>query len=243
MRYLRGDIWPAWPNAENNIFKALFAYRNMLRAHRRAYTYMKFQKPNVMVGFVHGWVEFLSKGKNPTSKFLARSLHWFNNVLVHKPAKKYMDFIALHYYLATTVKVGFSKPSSWVSPYGQHKSLKTQKGWRVYPQGIYNAAVKLKEHNLPIIVTENGISDSSDTYRKNFIRQHLSFLHAAMEDGAEVLGYCYWSLLDNFEWSEGYWEKFGLLELNRRTKERKPRESARWYGEVAKNSILEISEK
>ncbi|HIA91633.1 TPA: glycoside hydrolase family 1 protein [Candidatus Saccharibacteria bacterium] len=240
MRYLKGDVWPAWPKAENNIFRALFAYRNMVRAHRRSYNYMKAQKPSVKVGFVHGWVEFINKGK-VVSKLLTQFISWINNKAIHRPIHKHIDFVALHYYLAADVKVGLSWPSKWVSQYGQHSQLKTQKGWQVYPEGIQTAISSLHSHyGLPIFVTENGISDSSDTYRQQFIAQHLKHIHGAIESGAEVTGYLYWSLLDNFEWSEGYWEKFGLFAVDPKTKERSARGSAKWYGQVAKNNFLEI---
>ena len=98
----------------------------------------------------------------------------------------------------------------------------------------------LNRYNEPILILENGIADKEDKYRINFINEHLYWIHKAIKEGVDVKGYFYWSLLDNFEWADGYGPKFGLYEVNRKTFERKPRPSAAEYAKICKNNTVEI---
>ena len=102
-------------------------------------------------------------------------------------------------------------------------------GWRIYPKGIYNILMDLKKYKVPLYVTENGIADASDSQRGNFISAHIEWVYNAIKDGADVRGYYYWSLLDNYEWAEGFTKRFGLVEINYDTMERKIRPSAYVY--------------
>ena len=83
---------------------------------------------------------------------------------------------------------------------------------------------------IPIMITENGIATSDDTRRVAFIEQALSGVNACVDDGIPVVGYCYWSLLDNFEWQKGYSMTFGLIAVDRSTQKRYPKESLRFLG-------------
>ena len=85
---------------------------------------------------------------------------------------------------------------------------------------------------------ENGIPDADDDKREKFIKNHLKFIHQAITEGADVRGYFYWSLLDNFEFVEirGFWPRFGLVEIDYKTLERKPRKSFYAYKEIIKNN-------
>ncbi|MDP6853774.1 MAG: family 1 glycosylhydrolase, partial [Candidatus Marinimicrobia bacterium] len=84
----------------------------------------------------------------------------------------------------------------------------------------------------PIIVTENGIADVKDTLRAKWIKEYLSQLRRALNDGMDIRGYFYWSLMDNYEWAEGYHMKFGLYEVDFDTRERKMREGSKMYREI-----------
>lgn len=91
-------------------------------------------------------------------------------------------------------------------------------GWEIDPPGLYNLMMDIKaKWNKPILVTENGIPDNTDTLRANYIVLHLEQIKRAIDDGADVLGYIYWSLMDNYEWQEGYSEnaRFGLYYVDR----------------------------
>ena len=111
-------------------------------------------------------------------------------------------------------------------------------GWGIYPEGIYHVLKDLKKYKKPVYITENGLADADDTKRATFIRDHLRFIKKAIDEGADVRGYFYWSLLDNFEWAFGFKERCGLVEINYDTLERKVRPSAYVYKEIALRNAL-----
>ncbi len=116
----------------------------------------------------------------------------------------------------------------------------TDLGWEIYPKGLYNILIHLKRYKLPIYITENGLADVTDSQRVAFIREHLYWTHRAIAEGTDVRGYLYWSLLDNFEWDKGFWPRFGLVEINYKTQERKIRPSAYEYAKICKENSLDL---
>lgn len=84
------------------------------------------------------------------------------------------------------------------------------------------------------MITENGLADGDDTRRTEWLKSTITAMGQALQSGVKVIGYLHWSLLDNFEWDKGYWPKFGLISVNRRTMERTVRPSGEWYGRVVK---------
>jgi beta-glucosidase len=91
---------------------------------------------------------------------------------------------------------------------------------------------------VPILVSEHGVGTDDDAIRAKFIPEALAGLKVAMDDGVPVLGYCHWSLLDNFEWIFGYKPKFGLVSVDRTTFARTPKPSAAVYGAIARRNAL-----
>ncbi len=83
---------------------------------------------------------------------------------------------------------------------------------------------------IPIMVTENGIATADDTRRVAFITEAMKGIEGCIEDGIPVLGYCHWSLMDNFEWQKGFSMTFGLIAVDRSTQERHPKESLSFLG-------------
>jgi beta-glucosidase len=116
----------------------------------------------------------------------------------------------------------------------------TDMGWGIHPEGIERVLLELKGYGKPIYVTENGLADAADTKREKYIKDHLYNVHRAIEQGADVRGYLYWSLTDNFEWQHGFWPKFGLIEIDREDTllKRKVRYSALKYAEICKTNTL-----
>jgi beta-glucosidase len=111
-------------------------------------------------------------------------------------------------------------------------------GWEIYPKGLYNFLMDIKKYNKPVIITENGIADALDVHREQFIKNHLTMIHHAISSGVNVKGYLHWSLLDNLEWNKGFWPKFGLVDVDSKTMQRKIRKSALTYAEIIKNNGL-----
>ena len=87
-----------------------------------------------------------------------------------------------------------------------------------------------------MIVTENGIGTDDDNQRIKYITKALEGLQSCLDDGLDIRGYYYWSFLDNFEWIYGYKPRFGLIEVNRDTLERKSKESLKFYEQIIRNS-------
>ncbi len=111
-------------------------------------------------------------------------------------------------------------------------------GTELYPKGIYHVLKNLKRYKKPIYITENGLADASDEKRAKFVKENIFWTHKAMRDGVDVRGYFYWTLLDNFEWDKGFLPRFGLLEVNYKTLERRIRPSAYEYAKICKENTL-----
>ena len=112
--------------------------------------------------------------------------------------------------------------------------------WEIYPEGIYHVLKDLSKFKKPIFITENGIADGADLQREKFIKDHLRWIWQAIQDGVDVRGYLYWSLLDNFEWHLGFKPRFGLVEIDYATLERKIRPSAYEYAKICRENELKV---
>lgn len=122
--------------------------------------------------------------------------------------------------------------------------------WPVYPQGFTDVLLRVRSDYgaIPIIITENGTAlydtvspdgKVHDSRRTEFLRGFLTALHNAIEQGVDVRGYCHWSLMDNFEWAEGYGPRFGLIHVDYETQKRTVKDSAWEYGKIIRDNGLE----
>ncbi len=116
--------------------------------------------------------------------------------------------------------------------------LVDEMGWEIFPAGLYRNLVRLKALGKPVYITENGMATLDDEARTCHLRAHLEEVARAIRDGVDVRGYFYWSLMDNFEWAEGYARRFGLVAVDRRTLERRPRPTAFVYRDVIAANAL-----
>jgi beta-glucosidase len=113
--------------------------------------------------------------------------------------------------------------------------------WDIYPEGIrLESRWMFEKYRLPIYILENGIADVKDEKRARFIKDHLKQVADAINvDGVPIKGYYHWSLLDNFEWGEGYSKRFGLYAVDFKTKARQKRKSAEVFENVCKTGELD----
>jgi len=96
-------------------------------------------------------------------------------------------------------------------------------GVEVYPEGLLRLLRRVwQRYELPIYITENGVADEQDSLRPDYLRSHLYAVSRAIDEGIPVHGYFHWSLLDNFEWSEGFDYRFGLYRVDFDTLQRSP---------------------
>ncbi|MGH7144987.1 MAG: GH1 family beta-glucosidase [Planctomycetota bacterium] len=151
-----------------------------------------------------------------------------------------LDFIGLNIYQAATVKAGpASVPETVGEPQGHPITTYT---WPMTPSALYWIPRFWQErYNLPVVITENGLGNTDwvaldgkvhDPQRIDFLHRYLRELKRAAADGVDVRGYFQWSIMDNFEWSEGYKQRFGLVHVDYPTQKRTPKDSAWWYRDV-----------
>ncbi|MCH1624310.1 GH1 family beta-glucosidase [Fredinandcohnia quinoae] len=127
---------------------------------------------------------------------------------------------------------------------------KTDIGWNVYSEGFYKVLTKIKDQygDIPIYITENGacydddVKDGQvkDQRRIDYLKMHLTSLKRSIDAGVNIKGYLTWSLLDNFEWAEGYDKRFGLIHINFNTLERTKKDSYYWYKQTINNGWFEM---
>jgi beta-glucosidase len=146
-----------------------------------------------------------------------------------------LDALGVNYYNPTAVAAappGADLPFN-ITPLSGYPT--TEFGWPIVPDGLRELLVLLRDRYPavlpPIWVTENGCSFAAldDRDRVSYLDGHLRAVRAAIDAGVDVRGFCVWSLLDNFEWAEGYTQRFGLVHVDFATQQRTPRTSFRWY--------------
>jgi beta-glucosidase len=158
--------------------------------------------------------------------------------------KQPLDFLGLNYYTRNVVKHDEAQWPLKASPVKQTQATYTETGWEVFPQGLTDTLVWMKQHygDLPIYITENGSAfydppnaengTIDDPLRVDYLKKHLNAVRAAIGQGVDVRGYYAWSLMDNLEWSLGFSKRFGLVHVNFETLQRTPKASARLYSKI-----------
>jgi beta-glucosidase len=158
-----------------------------------------------------------------------------------------LDFFGMNTYQGNYVKLGDNGPESAGNPVGH---ARTAIDWPVTPECLYwGPKFFYERYKKPILVTENGMAGLDwvsldgkvhDPQRIDYLHRHLLNLRKASEDDVDIDGYLQWTLIDNFEWAEGYKQRFGLVYLDGATQSRLPKDSFHWYKDVisSNGSIL-----
>jgi beta-glucosidase len=155
-------------------------------------------------------------------------------------AVRTQDYFGLNYYGREIVRFRLRSRTHYEIVPACAGAEASDVGWRIYPSGLHQM---LKEVNRrfarkPIFITENGIADAADTKRAWFLRDHLAVLHQAIQEGIPVVGYCHWSLMDNFEWIEGFAPRYGLYAVDYRTRARTLRDSGKLFSKIAAENAI-----
>lgn len=198
---------------------------NMVEAHERAVAALHAGPGQFPVGLTISMQAIEGVGADNNAAAVANVLYgpWLD-------AAKVCDFVGVQTY--TRIRVGKNGPLP--PPDGAEK---TGAGYEFYPQALGNTVRYAAETTgKPIYVTENGIATDDDKRRIAYIDGALAALRKAKADGIDIRGYFHWSLLDNFEWTAGYTQKFGLVSVDRKSFTRIPKPSARHLGAIAKRS-------
>lgn len=234
--YLLGEF----PPCKINIFAAIKVYLNLKKAHRKAYISIHDFNQKAKVGVAYNSAYVKSAHKNSIMEKIGVIVwDYIRDHMFLDGIKKQSDFIGLNYYFLDTIRFNLSE-FPFLSIDNKSKDG-SDMGWEIFPEGIYHVLKDLrKRYNKPVYITENGIADTKDKKRARYIIDHLRCSHKAISEGVDLRGYFHWSLLDNFEWTSGYNQKFGLIEVNFDTLETKIRPSALEYAKICKNNSLMI---
>jgi beta-glucosidase len=227
MGYLLGMFPPgvsdavAWP-AVNEVF---------VDAHRKAVEAIRANAPGVPVGLTLSMTDYQALDGGEASRDEMRA----SMEDVFLAATGGDDFLGVQTY--SRARFG---PGGMLGPEDGVEVLAL--GYEYWPDALgatIRRAWDVTGGNVPILVTENGIGTSDDDQRIRYVRTALEGVLDCIGDGIDVLGYTYWSLLDNFEWTFGYGPHFGLVEVDRTAPfARRPKQSARWLAEVVRANAL-----
>ena len=156
-----------------------------------------------------------------------------------------LDFLGVNFYGRQFIHfaAGQPWPGAPCDP-GHHREVteRTSLGWDVSPEAFGEVLRDYDRLGLPILVTENGTYMTDDARRWAFILSHVQAMARAMNAGARILGYCYWSLLDNFEWAEGFGPRFGIIEVDYATQARRVRDSGRRYAHICRTNRMDLED-
>ena len=225
------------PNQKSKIaeLKALY---NFAQAHKKAYYVIHQLQPKAKVGLAHNITSFIALHKHRLFENVAV---WaldrlVNHSLYYLTGKKTHDFLGINYYFNSYVGVYGKKRLPSIIDASVIKKDASDMGWEIRPEGLFDVLMDMSDYNIPIYITENGIASSNDDRRIRFLLTFLTQVYQAIASGAPVKGYFFWSLLDNYEWTEGFNARFGLVEVDFESQKRTPKPSSYLYREIIKHN-------
>ena len=182
----------------------------------------------------------------------------YSDAEIQEIARIKLDYIGVNYYAPTRVKAPTKKHPETIfeqsfDHYHYDKArYNVFRGWEIRPETLYDLSMFIKKEldNIPFFISENGMGvegedafrgpngEIQDDYRIAFLQEHLQQLNKAMEDGANCFGYHMWAITDNWSWRNAYKNRYGFVEINIKTQERRLKKSAHWFKEmIAQNGF------
>ena len=246
------------PPGVRDLGRALVVGRHVLLAHGRMYEALKSVLPaGVPVGVVHAspYLEASDPANEAHRTQAEQEDHFMNayyldGIATGRVAPPFgdgqevrglagsFDLLGVNYYSRMLVggpRVGLSLKVRRPDEPGEFHD---EMGWEVYPPGLGIQLRRFAGYGKPLMVTENGHATLDEAARTRYLRVHLGEVARAIADGVDVRGYFYWSLLDNFEWAEGWGRHFGLLGMEKGTLARQVRPAAELLSEVARRNAV-----
>ena len=255
---LGGYLEGCMPPGIRDVSLAVKALKNILICHGRAYDIIHSHIPDAMVSVAHNMASFVPwKRWNPADRFLSRVAGYvYNRSLLDAfrtgilrlqfplrkametpvPIKDKIDFFGVNYYTRMHLrfnpfkKMGVELRHRDIGGYGL-----TDMGWEIHPQGLERVLKRASRLNVPLIITENGIATRDVQKKIKFMKRHIDVVERCLNQGIDIRGYFYWSLIDNYEWLEGLDRGFGLYRVNFETLERRPTNAAAYYSYLIKS--------
>lgn len=249
-----------WPPGESSIPHYFRVVKNMLLAHGEAYRILHDHQPRARVGLAKHMVFWGARG-GPLDSVITNGLDrafngltldalvdgTFNPVVGKKEVLPgvagTLDWIGLNYYMRYDAFFDITRIGQLGIAYEPRVDVQVgPEGWgEIYPEGIFHLIKRLhKQFKLPIYITENGIPDEADEARPGYLLESLQWVWKACMHSYPVRGYYFWSLVDNFEWAEGYDTRFrfGLYDVDFETQSRTLRNSGRLYQSIAEQNAI-----
>lgn len=206
-----------YPPFEHRIMKFLHVQNNLIEMHNKLYR--KLKRYDYEVSFAHAMYSFFDKN-------IAYPAYRVSNYILNEEIlrKSSVDFIGINYYKAIAM---IPRPSL-------RNPFQTEMHWRVNPDGLYSLIKSIySRYRKPVMITENGVATRNEALRSNFIKAHFNRVLRAKREGVPVIGYMYWSFIDNFEWIYGYTKHFGIVSFDPITLRRHIKLSAYTLKEIA----------
>ncbi len=259
----------AFPPGEQNVARTLHVLSSMLQAHVEAFYIIRRLQPQAQIGYcLHYRLFDPANPHSPLDRSAAALQNKFFNWAALQAAETgsfpfpfkpllvpiaraagARDYHGVNYYTREMVRFDPTVPAEvfgrrFIRPNATRNDPGLDASFgEIYPEGLYRVLKTVHQRtrgNKPLYITENGFSDTRDDRRPRAILEHLAMVHRAIRDGIPVRGYMHWSLVDNFEWNNGWQVRFGLIEIDPYTQERTPRRSASMFGEICRaNAITE----
>lgn len=230
--YLRGD-WPPHRTADFRGFRRHL--RHSAQAHVAARQALRARRADARLSVAFAcWPLMPLRRRHVGDLVAARVCEWLWHGRFLAGLVTALDWIGVNYYTRLRVRWNLQAGPRPATPSGGGQT--TDAGWEIYPEGLYQVLRSVGHHGKPVMVTENGLADALDVQRGAFIVAHLRQVRRAIQAGVDVRGYFYWSLLDNFEWTEGYAMRYGLAHVDFRTQVRSLRPSALRYRDIVRAS-------
>ncbi len=246
--YLDGCTPPGFKDVPS----ALAALRNIFTCHAGAYAAIHRFVPDARVGLAHNMSVFSPWKKwNPLDRVLKKTANYFyNHSIVHAfrtgvfivkfpfsrrmeiavPIKGTLDFFGVNYYTRIHLRFNpFKKMGVELRYLDIEGHGLTNIGWEVHPRGLAKVLRYASRLGLPLVITENGIATHDPEQKVRFMRQHVDVVERCLQEGLDVRGYFYWTLIDNYEWLQGLDARFGLYRVDFQTLKRHPTSAATYY--------------
>jgi beta-glucosidase len=215
--------WPPAQRSKRDFVRVVF---NLALAHKKAAKAIHDLNRVYKVSFADN-VAFYYPGDDAwLSRLSTEWLHFWKNIFITNRFVKSCDFLSLNYYFTNRV-YGYRvhNPDERLS----------DMGWDMHPADIEFVLETLsRKYKLPILISENGLADAQDKDRRWWLEETIKAMQRAMKHDVKLIGYLHWSLIDNFEWANGKWPRFGLAAVDYKTGKRTLRPSAVWFGKTLK---------
>lgn len=224
-----------WPVKNRGILGQIKTSLNLAAAHKKIYKYLHALDPQKPVGMAQNVQSFEPYHKHSLIEQATVILSdLITNHLFYFLTKGTHDFLGINYYFHIRFAGGKGILPEVADTTDQSRDI-SDLGWEIYPEGLFDVLADLSDH-IPIYITECGIASTNDDRRNRFLITYLHEVYRAIQAGINVQGFFYWSLIDNFEWHRGFDPRFGLVEVDYATQQRRIRPSALVYTDIIQHN-------